>query len=408
VSTILPDKEVESDMRILTAAALGASALLAANWTTRHPRAAARKPKLDFNPSSFNKSVVARIDQLRRPYVQTPWLFNAHLQVLWLLLHESLAPALRYERTDLLRMRDGGTTALDWIGLDEPASTPTLLVLPGITGDAQSMRSIVRDLRRATGWRIVVCTRRGHGDLELTSPLFNTMGSTEDLREQLAHIRAQVPRSTLYAVGVSAGSAVLVRYLGEEGSRSSIRAGVAYCPGYDMRVAWNHVPAPYNRLMARRLKKYFLSRHADSLQHLDTYDACMAARDLAGFHEQLYQMAGCADPMDYLQRTNPVLVMEDVAVPVMIINALDDPVCVAANARDHVGAVRRVRDALLVRTARGSHCAFHEGWSARSWSNRLMASYLLLANEQIGASAQRAARRVHAGSTRRTAPQTAS
>jgi predicted alpha/beta-fold hydrolase len=369
-------------MRVLTAAALGASALLAANWTTRQPRAAARKPKLDFNPSPFNKSVVARIDQLRRPYVPTPWLPNAHAQVLWLLLQETVAPALRYERTDLLRMRDGGTTSLDWIGLDEPASTPTLLVLPGITGDAQSMRSLVRDLRRATGWRIVVCTRRGHGDLELTAPVFNTMGSADDLREQLAHIRAQVPRSTLYAVGASAGSALLVRYLGEEGSRSLIRAGVAYCPGYDMRVAWNRVPAPYNRLMAQRLKKYFLLRHERSLQHLDTYDACLAASDLAGFHETLYQMAGCADTADYLRRTNPVLVMDNVAVPVMIINALDDPVCVAANARDHVGAVRRVRDALLVRTARGSHCAFHEGWSAKSWSNRLMASYLLLANER--------------------------
>src|SRR5688500_15980420 len=112
-------------MKVLAAAALGASALVAAKWIARGQRAATRKPTLDFNPSPFNKSVLARIDQLRRPYVQTPWLPNAHLQVGWLLVKELLAPALRYERTDILRMRDGGTTKLDWIGLDEPATTPT-------------------------------------------------------------------------------------------------------------------------------------------------------------------------------------------------------------------------------------------------------------------------------------------
>jgi predicted alpha/beta-fold hydrolase len=49
------------------------------------------------------------------------------------------------------------------------------------------------------------------------------------------------------------------------------------------------------------------------------------------------------------------------------------------NADDHVDAIRRIPDALMVRTARGSHCAFLEGWTARSWAHRLMADYLLAA-----------------------------
>jgi predicted alpha/beta-fold hydrolase len=368
-------------MRTTTKLTLAVSAVAAAVWMAYSRREDVRAPQLDFNRSLFNQSVLARLDQLHRPYAPTPWLFNAHLQLLWLLLREAVEPALRYERTDILRMRDGGTTSLDWIGLDGAASTPTLVVLPSITGDAQSMRSIVRDLRRATGWRIVVCTRRGHGDLELTSPILNTMGCTDDLREQLARIREQVPDSPLYAVGMSAGSAVLVRYLGEEGPHSMIRAGVAYCPGYDIGVAWTRVRPLYDRLMSWRLKQYFLARHAPALKHFGTYDTCLATRDLAGFHENLYEMAGCADHADYLALSNPMLVMKDIAVPVMIISAADDPVCVDANARDHLDTVRRVPDALLVRTARGSHCAFLEGWSPRSWANRLMANYLLAAAE---------------------------
>jgi predicted alpha/beta-fold hydrolase len=366
---------------VITVLASTAGVAALAGWLVHHRRAARRTPQLDFNPSAFNAAVLARIDQLRRPYAPTPWLYNPHLQLLWLMLREAVAPALRYERTDVLRMRDGGTTALDWLGLDSPASTPTLVVLPSITGDAQSMRLVVRDLRRATGWRLVVCTRRGHGDLELTAPVVNTMGCTDDLREQLAHIRAAAPGSPLYAIGVSAGSALLVRYLGEEGADSAIRAAVAYCPGFDIGVAWTRVPPFYSQLMARRIQRHFLHRHAPALQHLGTYDTCAAAQDLAQFHDHAWELAGCASPADYLARSNPVHVFDRVAVPVMIISAADDPVCVIENALDHVETIKRVPDALMVRTARGSHCAFHEGWSARSWANRLMAAYLLAAAE---------------------------
>lgn len=350
-----------------------------ATWLAHWRLTAVRTPRLDVHPSPFNAAMLARLDILRQPYAPPPWLYNAHLQLLWLLLLDTIASPLRYERTDVLTMRDGGTTALDWLGLDAAPSSPTLVVLPSIAGDAQSMRLIVRDLRRATGWRVVVCTRRGHGDLPLTAPVLNTMGCTQDLREQLARIGAECPGSPLYAVGVSAGSALLVRYLGEEGPRSAIRAGVAYCPGYDMKVAWGRVTPLYSRWMARRLKQHFLHRHAAALTHLQTYSALLATRDLAGFHENLHEFAGCTDTDDYLARSNPMAVFTTIAVPVMVINADDDPVCVAQNAEDHVDAIRRVPDALLVRTPRGSHCAFLEGWTARSWANRLMADYLLAA-----------------------------
>ena len=63
---------------------------------------------------------------------------------------------------------------------------------------------------------MVVCNRRGHGTLPLTAPRFSTIGSTDDLRAQLDQIRRRLPRSPLYGLGVSAGTALLVRYLGEE------------------------------------------------------------------------------------------------------------------------------------------------------------------------------------------------
>lgn len=354
-------------------------------WLAHYRLHAVRRPQLDFRPSAFNRAVVERLDQLQQVYRPTPWLYNPHLQLLWLLLRESLAPGRRYERHDVLTMRDGGTTALDWLGLDADPNAPTLVLLHTVTGDAQTMRVISSDLRKATGWRIVLCTRRGHGGLPLTAPRVNTMGCTDDLREQLQNIRDEFPQSPLYGIGVSAGSGLLVRYLGEEGARSLLRAGVAYCPGYDIGVAWTRTQTFYSRAMARRLRRHFLAPHAQAFAHLGGYGACLAARDLSEFHDNLYEMAGCASLDAYLERSNPMGVFHRIIVPTLILNAEDDPVCVIENALDHLDAIQRIPDALLVRTARGSHCAFFEGWRARSWANRLIAAYLVAAHRELSA-----------------------
>lgn len=357
--------------------AIGLCGLAAIAWALHYRYTAVHAPTLVFRASDFNRRIVERVSILRRPYRPSPWLYNTHLQLAWLLLLEALAPPLRYERIDMLRMRDGGTTSLDWLGLECPPQTPTLVLLHTVTGNPRSMRLMARDLRDATGWRVVLCTRRGHGGLPVTAPVINTMGCTDDLREQLRRIEDRFPDSPIYAIGASAGSGLLVRYLGEEGAGSRIRAGVAYCPGYDIGVAWTRVRPFYSRAMATRLKRHFLESQQPVFGHLATYAPCLAATDLAEFHDRLYEIAGCADRDDYLARSNPVKVFKDVAVPLLVLNADDDPVCVVDNTLDHLDTIRALPKTLLVRTARGSHCAFYEGWTARSWAHRLLAEYLV-------------------------------
>ena len=143
------------------------------------------KPELVYQNSAANRQLLDGLPRLRRRYWPTPWMFNAHLQLFWLGLKKARAPALQYDRSDKIEMADGGTTGLYWLGLDLPPDTPTLLVLHTITGSALSMRGFVADMHAMTGWRIVLCQRRGHGDLPLTAPRFNTMGDAEDLRHQI-------------------------------------------------------------------------------------------------------------------------------------------------------------------------------------------------------------------------------
>lgn len=344
-------------------------------------------PRLIYQDNEANRQSVASIPALTQRYSPTPWLANTHLQLIFLGLKKAFGRRLQYDSHDILTMADGGTTALYWLGESLPEQTPTLLVLHTITGSPHSMRGLVRDLQLRTGWRVVVCTRRGHAELPLTAPRINTLGDTADLREQLAVITQRYPHSPLYAVGISAGSGLLVRYLGEEGHNTPIQGAMAYCPGYNVEVAFLRSRPPYNRMMARKLARTFVTPYADQFSTKPGYQQCAQANDLQSFHEHIHALAGYPSQSAYLEACNPVGVMKGIVTPMLILNAEDDPVCVIENADEHIPLIRQLPHAILAITRRGSHCAYFSGWRPRSWANAVMADYFMHLNQQRQATA---------------------
>jgi predicted alpha/beta-fold hydrolase len=335
-----------------------------------------RKPAVHCHDNAQNRHIVASLRQLQEAFRPTPWLFNAHAQLIFHGLRkksEKTEPV--YDHHDRLTMADGGHTALAWRGYGLGADVPTIVVLHTITGSPQSMSELVFDLHAATGWRIVLCVRRGHADLPLHTPRLNILGSTPDLREQLRVIRERFPASPLYGVGSSAGSGLLVRYLGEEGEAAPFRAAFAYCPGYDTDVGFDRVQPFYSRLMAKKLVRQFIAPHLSRLAHLPTAARLHNAESLADFHYNMYELAGYGSYADYAAASNPMRVFEAIRTPLMILNAEDDPVCRIDNVTPWLEGMRRMPGVILVTTAEGSHCAHYEGWSARSWSGRLMGNY---------------------------------
>ena len=350
-------------------------------YARHYLRTGARHPEIFCDDAAPTRALIERLPRLTSRYWPTPWLLNGHLQLFALILKKAIAPRLTYDRVDVLPMEDGGTTALHWLGWGLPADTPTLVVLHTITGSPHSMRDFMRDLRRLTGWRLVLCERRGHGDLALTSPRFNTMGDVEDLRHQLQMIESSVPDSPLYAAGVSAGTGLLVRYLGEAGVNTPLRGAFAYCPGYDISIAFQRCVPFYSRKMAQKLLQQFYHPNAQVFSHLASAERFRSVSDLHDFHVHIAEFAGYADHAEYLARCNPVTVMQDVAVPLLILNAEDDPVCAIENVRENQDAIRGIPGVILAVTARGSHCAHFSGWWAQPWAHALAAEYLLAVDE---------------------------
>lgn len=363
---------------------LAALSVFMLGFAVYYLRAVARRPQLIYQRTPQNQELIDRLPRLTSRFWVTPWLFNGHLQLLGLGLKKVLSPRLRYDRVDTLRMRDGGTTALHWLGADLPAEVPTLVVLHTIIGSPHSMRGFMRDLQRLTGWRLVLCERRGHGALPLTSPRFNTMGDTEDLREQLKLITERYPQSALYAAGISAGTGLLIRYLGEQGEDTPLQGAFAYCPGYDIQVAFARSRAPYSRLMARKLVRQFVTPNRQTLSNWPSLAQLEGAQSLDEFHQHLYECAGYPSQQAYLEHCNPITVMEKVSIPLLVLNAEDDPICVAENVREHQQAMAHMPNTLLAFTSRGSHCAYLAGFTARSWAHHLAAEFLQAVQAETG------------------------
>ena len=341
------------------------------------------RTKVLYQDSLENARIIDHVPLLNSAYRPTPWLFNEHLQLIWLGLKKALAPYLEHDHLELLDMADGEKTLVYWYGLELPEDTPTIVVLHTISGSFHSMRGFVRDLQQLTGWRIAFCERRGHDNNKLTKGGFNTMGSVDDFVLQLNYIKSRFPRSRLYAAGVSAGTALLIRYLGESGRQSLLNGAFAYCPGYDIGNAFARVVPFYSRMMTKKLIKKFILPNEHLFAGLDSYAQLIGAQNLHEFHRYLYECAGYFSYQDYISDCNPALVIDRVEVPLLVLNAEDDPICRGENVYEHQDRVLNLPSSILAITSQGSHCAHFTGWSAKPWAHMLAAQYFLALDQFV-------------------------
>ena len=336
----------------------------------------AELPKLYFNQQGKMSEIIKKLPQLQDKYRPTPWLSNTHAHLLYFDLIKKKSVKLDYDRIDQLTMQDGGVTAIAWYGYDLPQETPTIVIMHTITGTPDSMRELVKDLHEYTGWRIALCLRRGHAGLPMPVPLMSIFGSTSDLKEQLASIQNLFPQSDLYAVGSSAGTGLLVRYLGEQGLDTPFKAAFAMCPGYDTELGFQNVHPFYTKVMTKKLFKAFIKPYEQTWTPLHSVQNVLQTKTLQEFQTEYFEMAGFSDYESYSKATNPIYVFENVKIPLMILNSEDDPVCSIKNLEPFKETIQNMDNVVVVTTKKGSHCGFYEGLNTKSWASRLMADFL--------------------------------
>lgn len=337
-----------------------------------------KKPKTYHHSQTVNLSFLNQNSSLQRPYAVTPWLINPHLQIIYNAIIQAKTTTDLALEVENIRMPDDATTQLVWLNQNLPADTPTIVILHTITGSPSSMKDMLEDLSKSTGWRIVMCLRRGHSAEQQPFTKINIMGDVPDFKVQLQHIQQKFPQSNLYAVGSSAGTALLARYLGESAQNTPFKAAFAYAPGYDIETAFDRIYAPYDWYMAKKIKKTFFLPHQTQLMQMQSYQDILKINRLSKLQKELYDFAGFDSYTDYLAACNPIQVFSKIAIPTLILNAEDDPICHIDNAKQYLHIIENNPYLALVTTKHGSHCMHYQGWRhPKSWAHQLIADFCL-------------------------------
>jgi hypothetical protein len=273
--------------------------------------------------------------------------------------------------SEIYTMEDGQKIRVDWVDslLED---SPILMILPGGMCDSSNMpgQGWVLEAQKR-GWAICCYHPRGT-HCPLIVPKINLFGSTQDIRYIINHyIKKRRPHSNIYVVGISCGSGLLVRFLGEEGEHSLITAAVALCPGYDIRVCMNRSYNPYRDYLTQGVKNFYLKPHQELFREVDGYDACLQAKDTQEFLDNAYVMAGYNSSEQYYQYCNPMDVISQVKTPCLLINSKDDPICIYRNVEENIFHIKDSSHLVLVTTETGNHCVFWEGFSMKSWAERV-------------------------------------
>ncbi|XP_071944023.1 protein ABHD15-like [Antedon mediterranea] len=335
-------------------------------------------PSLFYQESSLMKFVRRKCTLLKSPYKPTLWAMNRHVQTaLTLLLPTN--EEMNYNR-QYLQMGDGGLVALDWVlpihkfSDKLNAKTPLVIILPGLPSNSFPVSNIC-DIARTHGYRVVIFRKRGHDGVPLTTPKLQSIGDCTDLRETVKYIRQQYKKAKMAAVAYGSATGLLLSYLGEFGSSADLSAAVNISPSYDLQEQFDtDFRNPYNWLMLQ-YAKFQLSQHAGALLQTVDCDRAFQSSCLSDFEKTVYaKMYGIHNMDEYWEKNNPLREVDEVAVPLLCINSLDDPIC--PGSKIPYDLFTTLPNAMLVTTKRGGHCGFFQYLRPESWADQLTIQYI--------------------------------
>jgi len=311
------------------------------------------------------RRIVAACPSLSVPYRPPWWCFNSWVNVVAMIWKERrdvrLCPELR---RDTIIRPDGGEVSVDWYpadGLNDDA--PVLGILHTITGSSRQQSGFMR-YATSRGWRCCVLNRRGHSGMLLRVPSFSIMGNVDDTVAMVDHVKALHPKSFLALAGLSAGSGVVVNYIGREGSEVACDAAASLCPAWDISKSWDYLHQRYafmDRYILEGCKNFFLRlpENQEVLQHrASNVKAALSASTMNEFTTAIIPFTGASDMDEYQRQNNPMIHAFGNKTPCLILNALDDFLCVKENIRFDL--IESVKDYLLIVTRAGSHVAYTE------------------------------------------------
>ena len=260
----------------------------------------------------------------------------------------------------------------------------TMVIVHGLEGSSSSRYVLGNSARAlAAGCNVVRMNMRSCGDGEEFSPTIYHAGRSEDVAIVMAELARTYLIRSFALVGYSMGGNLVLKLAGERGAAgpSYLKAVVGVSPLMDLAASSAALHEPQNRLYASRFLNEELKRFRRKIElypGLYTSRGLDKIRTVRQFDEQVVaRYGGFTGADNYYCRVASSNWAQDIAVPTLILQALDDPfIRMTPDTRAKLGANPRV---VLVETRHGGHCAFLslEPGDAGYWAERTLLDFLL-------------------------------
>lgn len=263
-------------------------------------------------------------------YVAPSWCPGGHLQTV---VPAKLIPRPKVSyRRERVEMPDGDFVLWDWV--EPEPSNPAAPVLVHFHGLEGSSRSHYAEALMAAcvdrGWRGVVAHFRSCGGELNRLPRAYFAGDSNDCEWVLKTVHRRYPDAPLRAVGVSLGANQLAKFLGDRGADATfLTAAAAVGAPLDLVAGSERISKGVNLLYATMFLstlKPKLEEKARMFPDLIDMEAVRACKTMYDF-DNVYTapMHGYASAMEYWQKCSAKNVLGNVRVPLLLLNAQNDP-----------------------------------------------------------------------------------
>jgi hypothetical protein len=264
----------------------------------------------------------------------------------------------------------------------------TVVLLHGLEGSSDS-RYIQGIAMRAwtAGCNVIRMNMRNCGGSESLTPTLYHSGLSGDVGAVVRHFAERRGLERVALVGYSMGGNLVLKLAGEWGSRPPLVAVAAVCPAIDLATGADALHEPLNRsyewhflrgLKARYARKaklfpniYATPRQIGPVRSIREFDGKILAR---------YSHFRDAD--DYYYRAASARVLDQIAIPTLVLCAQDDPfIRLTPETRAKLRANAHI---VFAETRHGGHCAYlsRDRGDEIHWAEAAAIRFLLAATDQ--------------------------
>jgi hypothetical protein len=243
------------------------------------------------------------------------------------------------------------------------AASPTAIIVHGLEGSSDSQYVIGNSNKLwQAGCNIVRMNMRNCAGTEALTPTLYHSGLSGDVHAVMRFFIDLHHLQSIALIGYSMGGNLVLKLAGEFGNAPppQLHSVIGVSPVIDLAPSSAALHLPQNRIYEMKFVHAMLRRYRRKVAlfpHAYDPNRSNGIRSLRDFDERIISLySGFSGAEDYYHRVAAARVIDNITVPTLILNSLDDPfIRLAPDTRDKILANPHIT---FLETLHGGHCAF--------------------------------------------------